>query len=706
MPRDLPGLPLPDPRRAFADALAEAPIGIAITELTGRFVYVNRVYEGLLGYTLTELSTNEFIRVTHPRDRRRNQRLIQQMVSGVIPGFVIEKRYLRKDGTVVWVRNSVTAIRDESGAPAYIVGIVEPLENLLRRSWTTLTTVSPRGAPVLVTDGAGFVKDCNPEFVVFLGYTRRELIARSPVHVFARSLGERPGWRRFLRHGTIGRAMTARGVLLLNKEGARQLADIRVTPVRGPSGALYAAIWRFMPIGEDEEDTTSRPPDHDRSTRARTIEASAWANVDRLRISAGAAQFFASAGLRRDEALRGIASFLATNLGDWCLIRLLGPTSTTLEPVAMAHPDLLIESECLARTRPVPLNGTIQGAVVATRSAILVPEISPPAALALLGECHEDSSSVPFPINGFLISPLRVGSRVIGTITLCRDHPGNPFTFEDQVLLEGIADRIGLTLELQRAYEAEQRTNQGLERIVEARTRELRRAIHDLDLFVATVAHDLRAPLRTLEALAKITLEDHREEIPDLVVERIASIQGAAQRMGRLVEDLQGLAQSTYQAMTWEPVDISALARSVAAELEAASPERRVEFRIEDGLVALGHPGLLRIVLANLMENAFKFTREKPQATITVGSLQVAGGSTTFYVRDNGVGINPSDAERMFGAFTRLHEASSFEGTGLGLATVERIVTRHGGRVWAEGRRGEGTTLYFTLGCGEVRPIR
>jgi light-regulated signal transduction histidine kinase (bacteriophytochrome) len=144
-------------------------------------------------------------------------------------------------------------------------------------------------------------------------------------------------------------------------------------------------------------------------------------------------------------------------------------------------------------------------------------------------------------------------------------------------------------------------------------------------------------------------------------------------------------------------VDLSALAREVASELQRSRPERRVEFVISDDLVAEGDARLLRVALENLLGNAFKFTRMEPAARIEFGSVSGGAGSVRYYVRDNGVGFETAYAEKLFGAFQRLHGSEEFEGTGIGLATVQRVVQRHGGRVWAEGEVGEGATFFFTL---------
>jgi light-regulated signal transduction histidine kinase (bacteriophytochrome) len=166
--------------------------------------------------------------------------------------------------------------------------------------------------------------------------------------------------------------------------------------------------------------------------------------------------------------------------------------------------------------------------------------------------------------------------------------------------------------------------------------------------------------------------------------------------MARLIDDLLDLSHMTRSEMSNERVDLSALTRSFAKELKQSDPEREVEFVVEDGIVAEGDQWLLRVVLENLLRNAWKFTGNQPRARVEFGLTELEG-TPTYFVRDNGVGFDMAYADKLFGAFQRLHGANEFPGTGIGLATVQRIIRRHGGSVWAEGAVGQGATFYFTL---------
>ena len=225
---------------------------------------------------------------------------------------------------------------------------------------------------------------------------------------------------------------------------------------------------------------------------------------------------------------------------------------------------------------------------------------------------------------------------------------------------------------------------------------QLETANAELDAFAYSVSHDLRAPLRSIDGFGQALLEDYGSHLDAAARGHLDRVRAASQRMAGLIDDLLGLSRVTRAELRRERVDLSALAQSVAAELQEADPKREVEFAIAPGLVVEADPHLLRLVLENLLGNARKYTAKRPHARIEFGATE-RDGRLAYYVRDNGAGFDMAYAGKLFGAFQRLHSAAEFEGTGIGLATVQRIIHRHGGRVWAEGVVGEGATFSFTL---------
>jgi PAS domain S-box-containing protein len=221
-------------------------------------------------------------------------------------------------------------------------------------------------------------------------------------------------------------------------------------------------------------------------------------------------------------------------------------------------------------------------------------------------------------------------------------------------------------------------------------------AVKELEAFAYSVSHDLRAPLRSIDGFSQALLEDYAARLDQTGQHYLDRVRANAQRMAQLIDDLLELSRVSRSELERAPVDLTTLAHEIMAELQRAHPDRRVDFAVAPGLSVSGDGRLLRIALQNLLGNAFKFTSKRDAARIEVGRTN-ENGHSAFYVRDNGAGFDMHYADKLFGAFQRLHTPAEFEGNGIGLATVQRIVRRHGGRVWAEGEVDRGATFYFTL---------
>ncbi len=230
---------------------------------------------------------------------------------------------------------------------------------------------------------------------------------------------------------------------------------------------------------------------------------------------------------------------------------------------------------------------------------------------------------------------------------------------------------------------------------------ELQAKNEELDSFSYSVAHDLRAPLRSLDGFSLALLEDYAEKLDDAGCEYLRFIRESAQQMSQLIDDLLSLSRLSRSDFQRQPVDLTLIARTVAARLQQAKPERQVEFIVADGLAADGDPRLVAIALENLIGNAWKYSGKRSQARVEVG-VTSRSGRRAYFVRDNGAGFDMAYAAKLFGVFQRLHSVREFDGTGIGLATVQRIIRRHGGQVWAEGKVDHGATFYFTLSGGPL----
>ena len=269
---------------------------------------------------------------------------------------------------------------------------------------------------------------------------------------------------------------------------------------------------------------------------------------------------------------------------------------------------------------------------------------------------------------------------------------------------EGEVERIlALSVEItdrRRAEDEVRRLNAELESRVRRRTAELEIANREMEAFAYSVAHDLRGPLRAVDGFTALIEEENAASLSAESRDRMARVRAAVARMATLIDGLLRLAGLSRSVMVVEGVDLSAMAADLFADLQRRDPERQVRTIVAPGLTAHGDAGLLRDALANLLDNAWKFTRRVADARIEFGAEQL-DGQTVYVVRDNGAGFDQQYVNKLFQPFERLHDAADFEGTGIGLASVARIIDRHHGRVWAEGSDGGGATFFFTLGAAE-----
>ena len=300
------------------------------------------------------------------------------------------------------------------------------------------------------------------------------------------------------------------------------------------------------------------------------------------------------------------------------------------------------------------------------------------------------------------VFPLYQTGKVIGTINVYGVET-NIFTADIEQLLREMAENISFALdafaekERREAAEIEIRQlNIELEGRVEERTRELESINRELEAFSYSVSHDLRAPLRSIDGFSQILLRKYHPQLDRAGQDYLNRVRRASQRMGMLIDDLLKLSQVTRGQVKREQIDLHSIATKVADELRKSNPGQQIQFSLQPGMTAYADPGLVHIVMVNLLGNACKYAGKKPVAEIEFGAREV-DGERVFFVRDNGAGFNMDYVHKLFGAFQRLHAADEFDGTGIGLATVQRIIRRHHGRVWAQGKENEGATFYFTL---------
>jgi light-regulated signal transduction histidine kinase (bacteriophytochrome) len=323
-----------------------------------------------------------------------------------------------------------------------------------------------------------------------------------------------------------------------------------------------------------------------------------------------------------------------------------------------------------------------------------------------LSDCHIEVLA-QFQIKANLAVPLLQGQNLWGLLCIHQCKAPRQWQTTEIEFVSQIANHLGVALqhaELMAELRAEVIERQQAEQAVQTLNRGLQQAIVDLkavnrelESFSYSVSHDLRAPLRSIDGFSQALLEDCLDQLDVSGQDYLRRIRNATQRMGNLIDDLLNLSQVTRSEMNLDSVNLSLLASHIYTEFHQNEPERQVQFSVQPGLIARGDARLLQVLLVNLLTNAWKFTSKHPQARIEFGTISDETDIPVYFIRDDGAGFDMAFANKLFGPFQRLHNINDFPGNGIGLATVQRVAHRHGGKVWAEGAVEQGATFYFTL---------
>lgn len=391
--------------------------------------------------------------------------------------------------------------------------------------------------------------------------------------------------------------------------------------------------------------------------------------------------------------LERLTAEVGERLSGAALLELIGQDGVSLEPTSVHHPDPQARAaarQLAGRTRSRVGEG-LTGQVAATGRPLLVPTIDPEPLRAMLAPGIRDALE-RFPVSSVVSVPLTTRDGPLGVLTVWRERPAPGLDHTDLELLRSVADHAALAIANARLYDRLRQTNAALAE----HTTALEHALDELETFAWSVSHDLRAPLHSIQGFARVLDEDYRDVLDDVGRDLLERIEASAERMNELIEALLDLSRLSRHELVWAPVDVSALCHELDAGLRATYPDRQVVTEIDGGLVARGDVALLRVALGHLLNNAWKFSAHRQPAHVTVRGDR-DGGRLHLRVIDDGVGFDMAHQARLFAPFQRLHARVDFPGTGVGLATVARIVRRHGGRVGATGAPGQGAAFEVWL---------
>jgi signal transduction histidine kinase len=431
-------------------------------------------------------------------------------------------------------------------------------------------------------------------------------------------------------------------------------------------------------------------------TDRKRIEDEIRSQSRRAQVMAEISQALAELTRNPQQLMNTIVERCAEIIGDGASIFLYDPQKPFLELAAVANPNpeqvRIFYSEMEAH--PIRVDESAYGLVISNGQPVLYPVID-------IEEIKANASPErrnyyeQLPLYSAMFAPLRAEGRVLGVLGMGRHHADHAsYTSYDLNFLQDIADRAAMALLNAQLYTT-------LEERVQQRTAELEAANRELEAYSYSVSHDLRGPLRAIDGYSQLLVTDYADRLDLDGHTFITRIRESAQRMGKLIDDILTFSHLSRYALQKQPVNLGQLAEESMRSLLAAYPGVKIDFQLGALPVAEADESLLRQVFSNLLDNALKYSSKREVARIEVGCTQ-SQTEITCFIRDNGVGFDMRYADKLFGVFQRLHRVDEFEGTGIGLANVKRIIERHGGRVWAESELGESATFYFTLPQGNT----
>jgi len=626
---------------------------IVVLDREGRIMRFNQACETATRWSQAEVLGQPFFDLFVPLEQRAAVRgVFAQLRRSDFPNRH-ENDWVRRDGTRITIAWCNTCTVDDEGEVCFVIGTGTDM-SAQRRVEQTLAAIiehTPNVA-IQIFDRDGTIRLWNPASQALYGWDAASTVGRLASGSFLHGQAFNELLGAFASIDQDGRPVGPAVFPVRHREGHEVLPLSTIFPIPGPDGLRQYVCM-----------------DVDVTARVRLHEALAA-------VAAGAQGGGPSSYLilaRELSRLLGCRYVLAATLS---------------ADRSMATSIVLLADGADGGALTYPLAGTPCAQVAQTGVC------SFPTGVAAL--FPEDASLTQMGIEAYLGVPLcDTAQRPIGVLVALHDRPLHPSP-EQVAVMELFAARISAEHLRADADAAIRRANEQLERRVDERTAQLAAMNAEIESFSYSVSHDLRAPLRAVDGFAAALAEDHGASLPTEAQALLARVRAAAGKMGRLIDDLLDLSRISRGSVALQRVDVTALAQELAAELSAAQPDRQVEFSVAEGLTVHADPGLLRVVLTNLLGNAWKFTARRTPAHISV-TAEAHAGLDWLVVADDGAGFDQRYAERLFKAFQRLHAAHEFEGTGIGLATVARVVNRHGGRLRATGEpeRGARFAVHF-----------
>ena len=701
----------------FVGLLESAPDAKVIADSNGRIQMVNAQTERIFGYERDEIIGKEVEILIPERFRNKHTGHRQEYVEhpkvrGM--GIGMELFGKRKDGSEFPVEISLSPMKlaDEEGI--IVISAIRDITRQKKAEAKFMGLLESAPDAMVITGDDGKIQMVNAQTEKLFGYKRDDIIGKEvetliPGRFHNKHTAHRHGYVEHPKVRSMGVGMELFGK---RKDGSEFPVEISLSPMKiiGEEGTLViSAIRDITRQKEIEAEIRKLNENLELLIIERTSElelalkkeqsARAEMNQNQLRLTfLTKASNILSSSLDYSETLKNLANLVTPEIADWCAIdEVEGDGAIKRIMASHVDPSKTKWAYELAQkypTDPKVSNGFYE--VIHNRKPQLYQNISEEFLESLaynrehLGLMHE------LGIRSAILVPLLIRDTIYGVLSLVLSDSGKLFDENDLEFAIELARRATLAIENAKLYKEMQHSNAELEHRVAQRTTELVAMNKELEAFSYSVSHDLRAPLRSIDGFSNKILKDYGNLFDDQGKDYFNRVMNASRHMGHLIDDLIKLARISRIDMNMEKINLSSIAGSIISELKELNPERVANIYIQDNMIISGDRNLMYVALSNLLGNAWKYSRNKTETEIEFATIQ-KDGQTVYFIKDNGAGFDMRYVDKLFGAFQRLHSLSEFEGTGIGLATVQRIIRRHQGTIWAESEVDKGTTFFFTI---------